>query len=420
MIPEEWDVQTFSDTFRILNNNTFSRAELNYASGSFKNIHYGDVLILFPEVLDCNRDDVPFINEDVRLSGSAQILQDGDIVIADTAEDETVGKATEVINTSGKPVMAGLHTIPCRVKKGNFASGWLGYYLNSHFYHDQLLPYIHGIKVSSIAKGSLGRTAIIMPPVQEQKAIVDALADIDLYITNLQKLIIKEEGVKRASLYQLFPTKNEVTPALRMGGRKKAWKSYCLEEVLTDMYNGQTPSRFHDEFWEGNINWLTSGELNRGHVVKTREKITEKGRESSNLRIVPKGTFVIAITGLEAKGTRGNCAIIDIDTTLNQSCMALIPDNKKLDTEFLYQWYMRVGDEYGMAYTQGTKQQSYNYDILKKLSIIMPELDEQREIAEYLRDLDMSIEIHKRDLHKYLLIKQGMMEELLTGKVRLL
>ena len=63
MIPEEWGVQNFSDTFRILNNNTFSRAELNYASGPFKNIHYGDVLILFPEVLDCTRDDVPFINE---------------------------------------------------------------------------------------------------------------------------------------------------------------------------------------------------------------------------------------------------------------------------------------------------------------------------------------------------------------------
>ena len=89
MIPEEWDVQSFSDTFRILNNNTHSRAELNYASGQFRNIHYGDILILFPEVLDCTREDVPYINDDVRISGSAQPLQDGDIVMADTAEDET-------------------------------------------------------------------------------------------------------------------------------------------------------------------------------------------------------------------------------------------------------------------------------------------------------------------------------------------
>ena len=148
MIPEEWNVQSFSDTFRILNNNTYSRAELNYASGQFRNIHYGDVLILFPEVLDCTREDVPYINDEVRISGSAQPLQDGDVVMADTAEDETVGKVTEVMNTSDKPVMAGLHTIPCRVKSGEFVPKWLGYYMNSHLYHDQLLPYIHGTKVS--------------------------------------------------------------------------------------------------------------------------------------------------------------------------------------------------------------------------------------------------------------------------------
>ena len=124
-IPEEWGVQSFSDTFRILNNNTYSRAELNYISGQFKNIHYGDVLILFPEVLDCTRGDVPYINDSARLSGTAQPLQDGDVVMADTAEDETVGKVTELTNTTQKSVMAGLHTIPCRVKAGEFAPKWL-------------------------------------------------------------------------------------------------------------------------------------------------------------------------------------------------------------------------------------------------------------------------------------------------------
>lgn len=420
MIPEDWDVQRFSDIFRILNNNTYSRAELNYDSGQFRNIHYGDVLILFPEVLDCTREDVPYINDVVRISSSAQSLQDGDIVMADTAEDETVGKVTEVTNTSDKPVMAGLHTIPCRVKSGEFTPSWLGYYMNSNIYHKQLLPFVHGIKVSSIAKSSLGNTIIVVPPIHEQEKIVSALQDIDGVISKLKKLIAKEEGVKKASLDQLFPNHNGDTPCLRMGGYKEAWKSYRLEEVISEMYNGQTPSRFHNEFWNGDINWLSSGELNRGHVIRTNEKITEKGRESSNLRIVPKGTFVIAITGLEAKGTRGNCAILDIETTINQSCMALIPDPQKLDVGFLYQWYRKVGDSYGITYTQGTKQQSYNVDILRSLIITLPSIEEQREISEYLNCLDKSIELHKKELKKNIRMKQGMMEELLTGKVRLI
>ena len=222
MIPEEWGVQSFSETFRILNNNTFSRAELNYDSGQFKNIHYGDVLILFPEVLDCTREDVPFINDEVRISGSAQPLQDGDIVMADTAEDETVGKVTEVINTGGKAVMAGLHTIPCRVKSGEFASKWLGYYMNSHFYHDQLLPYIHGTKVSSVSKGSLKETVIIIPSIKEQEKIVDALSDVDALIKNLQKLISKKKDIHQGLIQRLM------TGSARLQGFCGVWEKTTL------------------------------------------------------------------------------------------------------------------------------------------------------------------------------------------------
>ena len=219
MIPEDWDVQRFEDTFRILNNNTYSRAELNYVSGQFRNIHYGDVLILFPEVLDCTRGDVPYINDDVRISGSAQPLQNGDVVMADTAEDETVGKVTEVMNTSDKPVMAGLHTIPCRVKSGEFASKWLGYYMNSHLYHDQLLPFIHGIKVSSISKGSLGNTVMLVPSVPEQEAIVDALSGIDCLITDLKKLIQKKRNIRQGTMQMLLSGKH------RLDGYSSSWRT---------------------------------------------------------------------------------------------------------------------------------------------------------------------------------------------------
>lgn len=201
-------------------------------------------------------------------------------------------------------------------------------------------------------------------------------------------------------------------PKIRFKGYTDEWEERKLGEVLADMYNGQTPYRLNDDNWGGDINWLSSGELNRGVVIKTEEKITSKGQKDANLRIMPKGTFVIAITGLEASGTRGNCAILGIDTTLNQSCMALFPREEILDSKFLFQWYRKVGEEYGISYTQGTKQQSYNSEIIKLLPIDLPSIKEQSKLAEYLFNLDHLITLHQRKLDLLKVTKKSMLQKM--------
>lgn len=113
---------------------------------------------------------------------------------------------------------------------------------------------------------------------------------------------------------------------------------------------------------------------------------------------MPKGTLLIAITGLEAPGTRGNCGIIDFDTTINQSCMALIPVGEVLETEFLFQWYRLKGEKFGIRITQGTKQQSYNAELLSKLPIELPSIVEQRQISSTLSKVDNLITLHQREL----------------------
>ena len=183
-------------------------------------------------------------------------------------------------------------------------------------------------------------------------------------------------------------------------------------EVIDNQYNGQTPSRANASFWNGEINWLSSGELNRGVVSETIEKITEDGRKNANLKIVPKGTFVMAITGLEATGTRGNCAKLGIDTTMNQSCMALFPKKKLLDSSFLFQWYRKVGEEYGLQYTQGTKQQSYNAELLKILPIVLPSVSEQVLIADFFDKIDDTIALHQRKLDLLKETKKGFLQKM--------
>ena len=189
-----------------------------------------------------------------------------------------------------------------------------------------------------------------------------------------------------------------------------------MGDVLDDLYNGQTPSRFRDDYWNGEISWLSSGELNRGIVNFSLEKITKEGKESANLRVVPKGTFVMSITGLEAVGTRGNCAILGFDTTINQSCMALYPKKDKLTSEFLFQWYRMVGEHYGVRFTQGTKQQSYNAEIIKDLNICLPKIDEQNKITTFLKKIDNLITLHHRKLENLKKQKKGLLQKMFPEK----
>jgi type I restriction enzyme S subunit len=178
---------------------------LNYQNGSAKNIHYGDVLIKFGELLDLQKDDIPYINENVLIKQSnSSRLKVGDIIIADAAEDETVGKCTELVNIEHQIVFSGLHTIPSRPVL-NFASGYLGFFINSSLFHSQLLRLMQGTKVSSISKSSLQNTDIYFPlNVDEQLQISKLLQDINNLITLHQRKLDKLENIKKSLLDKMF------------------------------------------------------------------------------------------------------------------------------------------------------------------------------------------------------------------------
>ena len=179
-----WEQRKLGDILISLQNNTLSRADLSHEAGVAKNVHYGDVLIKFGEVLDISKEKLPMISDESVLSKyKASFLQNGDVIVADTAEDSTVGKCSEIAGLNDEVVLSGLHTIPYRpIEK--FASGYLGYYLNSSAYHNQLLPLMQGIKVTSISKSAMQDTNIVYPKsVEEQGKIGDYFQSLDHLIT---------------------------------------------------------------------------------------------------------------------------------------------------------------------------------------------------------------------------------------------
>ena len=255
---------------------------------------------------------------------------------------------------------------------------------------------VQGTSIKGVTKDELLTKEIMIPCYEEQEKIGSYLHSLDRLITLHQRKCEQAKKMKKYMLQKMFPQNGQKVPEIRFKGFTDDWEQRKLGDVIDDMYNGQTPSRNKSEYWNGTIKWLSSGELNRGTVYDSIETITEEGQKAANLKIVPKGTFVMAITGLEAAGTRGNCALLGFDTTLNQSCMALFPKQEMLTSEFLFQWYRKVGEEYGINYTQGTKQQSYNAELIKILPISLPSVVEQRKISSYLSQLDHLITLHHR------------------------
>lgn len=196
------------DIGHFLSSNTLSRDCLNEQIGNIKNIHYGDILIKLPTIVDASFIHIPYVNDDVIVK--SDYLKNGDIIFADTAEDYTVGKAIEIINIQAIPVTSGLHTIPFRPKSGIFVNRFLGYYVNSTDYRRQLQPLIQGIKVYSISKTALCKTTLKIPTLSEQTAIAEVLTAADREIELAKEKLERLRRQKRGLMQQLLTGKKRI------------------------------------------------------------------------------------------------------------------------------------------------------------------------------------------------------------------
>ena len=213
---DDWEQRKLGEILVSLQNNTLSRAELSKEKGIAKNIHYGDILVKYGEVLDVSKEELSMIaDEKVLNKYRASFLQNGDVIMADTAEDSTVGKCSEIAGLTDDVVISGLHTIPYRPKI-KFASGYLGYYLNSNAYHQQLIPLMQGIKVTSVSKSAMQNTDIIYPKSEEEQGRIGAyLKGITRLITLHQHKCDEIIELKKHMLQKMFPQKGKKIPEIR-------------------------------------------------------------------------------------------------------------------------------------------------------------------------------------------------------------
>ena len=183
-----------------------------------------------------------------------------------------------------------------------------------------------------------------------------------------------------------------MSPSIRFPEFTGEWEESTIGKEF-DLYSGNTPSRLNKEHFKGKVNWISSGELKNHYIYSSKEQISEDA--AKNLKLLPKGTFVIAIYGLEAEGVRGTGSITQEPSTISQACMAFIPQGD-IENEFLYSWYKKHGEVIGVRYAQGTKQQNLSYDILEKFKIAYPSIKEQKKLNKFIALLDERIAVQSR------------------------
>ena len=182
-----------------------------------------------------------------------------------------------------------------------------------------------------------------------------------------------------------------------------------------ELYSGNTPSRLDKEQFNGNVNWISSGELKEHYIYDTKEKITEEAASCNNLRLLPIGTFVIAIYGLEAEGVRGTGSVIQKKSTISQACMAF-SSKGAITNEFLYSWYKKHGNLIGLKYAQGTKQQNLSYDIISQFRISYPSITEQKKLEDFISLIDERIATQNKIIEKMESLIKGLSQRLLSPK----
>lgn len=412
-IPIDWKLQTFEETFRVLSNNTLSRENLNNKGGAVRNVHYGDILTKFPEILDCKGENIPYLNDLSLITANTQLLQDGDIVIADTAEDETVGKTIEVQNLGTGKLVAGLHTIPCRVKKGDFAPGWLGYYMNSHIYHDQIIPFITGIKVSSISKTAIAETIILIPPVEEQERIIETLMQIEKLIKKETVIIDKFKSFKAGCLTKMFPKEGETTPEMRYSEYTDDWEQRKLGELVEiGDIDHRMPSSVND-----GVPYLMTGDfigINQLNFDGVKF-ISREDYQQLSSKIKPEyGDILFA-----RYASVGAVRYVDFEKEflISYSC-AIIKLSKRIHSKYLYHFITGDVAQKQIAIEINTgSQANIGIDSMKRNIIVsIPSNDEQIKIASFLSNLDSSINLHQHKCSKYQSIKSGLISMLISMK----
>jgi len=394
LIPEDWDVKELGE---IVENGKIS-------SGIFKEQSYygvGTQIIKLGDVFSSDYFE-PSLAQRLQINNKEKLdckVDIGDIVIAlASVKLDGVGKVMIVEKLEESTVYD--HNVALIRASKNFDKKYLFYFLKSIAIREKVRKLSTQVGTTFLKSSSIRAFPISFPPTKaEQTAIDNDLSDTDALINGLEKLIVKKRNIKQGAMQKLF------TP-------KEDWERKKLGEIA-EIVGGGTPSSFIPNYWNGTINWFTPTEIgNNKYTFESVRKITKEGFINCSGKMLPIGTIL-----LTTRAGIGDLSILMSEGCTNQGFQSLIAKEGYFN-EYLY-YLMQTLKNVLIQNASGSTFLEISPNKIKQIQISIPNFLEQTRIATILSDMDNEIEALGTKLKKYKVLRQGMMQNLLTGKIRL-
>jgi len=418
-----WVERPLGEVFTFTGGVSASRAQLSNVG--FPYLHYGDIHGTTHTFIDvCADGTIPRLNVSLSKISNASLLQDGDVVFVDASEDdEGASRHIVVRNAENKPFISGLHTIIAKPKTDDLDNRYREHCFQTTAIKTQFRFYAVGTKVIGVNKSTIKDISLCFPvDIREQHRIAAALSDTDEYITALEKLIAKKRAVKQGVMQELLTGKR------RLPGFNGKWVNKPFGELF-DFSGGLSASRVQ----LSNIGYpyLHYGDIHGTERTfidvcsdNTIPRLNISLNKVSCASLLQDGDVVFVDASEDDEGASRHLAVRNSENKPFISGLhTIVAKAKTTELNNRYKEHCfktaEIRSQYRF-YAVGTKVVGVNKSSIKEISLYFPsDIIEQTAIAAILSDMDAEIEALKAKLEKMRHIKQGMMSELLTGRIRL-
>lgn len=420
-IPQEWEVsklEHYVDIFGRIGFRGYTTNDIvNEGEGV---ISFSPSNIIDYSVIDKNNTYISWskYNESPEIQ-----IKIGDVLYVKTGS--SYGK-TGIVNKLSNKATINPQLVVLKPKKYT-DSRLINYFLNSSVGKEQSELIVGGSTIPTITQESIKKMIFPKMSFEEQQKIADFLdkktAQLDKVKALLEEQIQKLKDYRASLIYETVTKGLDKTVPMKdlgidwIGQVPEGW-GVGKVKYFSQISAGATPDRNNSLFWNGNINWMSSGEVNQGIVKHTSETITDLALKRTSTKLLPNGTVMLALNG-QGK-TKGTAAVLAIESASNQSLASFVVDNKILNNMYLY--YFFVANYYNIRGLKGEDRDGLNLQLVSNIVIPLFELEEQQKIVDFLDkktvQIDKLIQIKNQQIKNINKQRQTLIYDYVTGKRR--